>query len=386
MLPMKVCDALSHLLDICMYYVFKRQIRMQLQEAINNAKRMMQSIVDGEVDVQKCTDIMQRLQNLLRSVAEMNVLRQDPIVSDAKRWRSSLNTLCVRDTTTLVPLEERSFASSNFKHFYTSAKAAPFHFDILSAARKTATLYAARIHTRQRKDVIEENVNKFIHVIQEEVAKHSNEDEHDANMLAEFLWTSQKRHPVVNNLEFCSVLNAVIRDDVAEEIEAAVPIFRSLNALRTRRLGEGVSKDVVVYPPDGQLWRGSTFNDKFRPFFEGMLGKKYRVPGFLATSENRQIAVAFALKAGGNGHPCVVWRITFDPRGKDHPKYRVKHMTFVSKTLIVGEHEYLFAPYSVFTLASVKWSEELITPHEFSIRSALDNRKEDEDLPLTPWY
>ena len=61
-------------------------------------------------------------------------------------------------------------------------------------------------------------------------------------------------------------------------------------------------------------------------------------------------------------------------------------MAFVSKTLIAGEREYLFAPYSVFTLVSVKWSAKLIKPHEVTIRSALDNKEEDEDLPLTPWY
>ena len=61
-------------------------------------------------------------------------------------------------------------------------------------------------------------------------------------------------------------------------------------------------------------------------------------------------------------------------------------MTFVSKTLMKGESEYLFAPYSVFTLVSVKWSGELHKPHEFTIRAARDNKREVEELPLTPWY
>ena len=82
-----------------------------------------------------------------------------------------------------------------------------------------------------------------------------------------------------------------------------------------------------------------------------------------------------------------MWRITFDPRGKEDPDCRVRHMTLVSKTLIMGEHEYLFAPYSVFTLVSVKWSEhDLVNPHEFTIQAARDNKEEDECLPLTPWY
>ena len=120
-----------------------------------------------------------------------------------------------------------------------------------------------------------------------------------------------------------------------------------------------------------------------------MIGKKYRVPGFLATSLRREIAVAFAYKAGmtNPSHPCAIWRITFDPRGKDHPEYRVRHMALVSKTLVVGEQEYLFTPYSVFTLVSVKWNVGLLTkPHEFTIQAARDNKEEDECLPLTPWY
>ena len=116
-----------------------------------------------------------------------------------------------------------------------------------------------------------------------------------------------------------------------------------------------------------------------------MQGQKYRVPGFLATSDNRQIAVAFAFKAN-KSHPCVIWRITFDPRGKLQTKYHVQHMSFVSKTLIESENEYLFAPYSVFKLVSIKWSEELSDAHEFTIRATRNNKEEDEHLSLTPWY
>ena len=186
----------------------------------------------------------------------------------------------------------------------------------------------------------------------------------------------------------CSVLNAVIRDDVVEEIEAAAMIFRSINSRRIRRSNAGATINKQSYPPTGETWRGGGFRREHRAFFERMIGKKYRVPGFLATTVRREIAAAFASKAGmtNPSHPCAMWRITFDPRGKEHPEYRVKHMTLVSKTLVVGEHEYLFAPYSVFTLVSVKWDAGLTKPHEFTIRAARDNKEEDECLPLTPWY
>ena len=116
-----------------------------------------------------------------------------------------------------------------------------------------------------------------------------------------------------------------------------------------------------------------------------MIGKKYRVPGFLAVSTKRMVAATFAFKAS-NDYPRVLWRVMFDRRGKHDPEYRVQHMTFVVKTLVEGEHEYLFAPYSVFTLVSVNWSKTMSKAHEFTIEAACNNKTESEHLPLTPWY
>ena len=209
--------------------------------------------------------------------------------------------------------------------------------------------------------------------------------ENDVGAMAEYLWSSSQKHRLFKNMELSSVLNAVIRDDVAEEIEAAVMVFRSINSRRIRRIGNVANINIQSYPPKGETWRGGGFRRQHRSFFEHMVGKKYRVPAFLSTSDNREIAVAFARRAAGH-HPCVMWRVTFDPRGKSCAEYRVKHMSFVSKTLIAGEREYLFVPYSVFTLISVKWSDTLIVPHEFTIRAARDNKEEDECLPLAPWY
>ena len=207
----------------------------------------------------------------------------------------------------------------------------------------------------------------------------------DVDAVAEYLWTSSKKHRVASNMEFCSVLNAVIRDDIAEEIEAAVIIIRSINNRRVQRKDGAADISIQSYPPKGETWRGGGFRQQHRAFFESMKGRKYRVPGFLATSDKRDIAAGFAYRAS-NDHPCAIWRIKFDRRGKDNPKYRVRHMTFVSKTLIEGENEYLFAPYSVFKLVSINWGEDLRDPHEFTIQSAIDNKEEAEDLPLAPWY
>ena len=48
--------------------------------------------------------------------------------------------------------------------------------------------------------------------------------------------------------------------------------------------------------------------------------------------------------------------------------------------------EYLFSPYSVFTVVKVEFSDENLEPHKISLNAAMDNKLEDEDLPLAPWY
>ena len=246
-------------------------------------------------------------------------------------------------------------------------------------------LYATRINPTLDKDDVDKGVSEFMHKVQDDAFANNEALKNDVDAVAEYLWTSGKRHAIVRNLELCSVLNAVIRDDVAKEIKAAAPIFRCMNSRRVDRSKTGIN---TSYPTNGRTWRGGGFRKELEPFFKNIKGKKYRVPGFLATSNKRMVAVTFAFNASkaNENHPCAIWCIKFDPRGEQNPKYRVQHLTFVSKTLIPGEGEYLFPPYSVFTLLSIKWSKDLSEPHEFTIRAARDNKEESEDLPLTPWY
>ena len=315
---------------------------------------------------------------------EAKALTSDPVGAHASIAPDELTTSIIDlsdinaiSSVTAAPL---SFATSNYKRLYTRALAPPLHDNLVSAVENMLTLYAQRIcATEVRPDgkILEWNVNAAMEQMQDQAFTLSA----DVGAMVQYLWTSSKKHRIVKDMEWAAVLNAVIRDDVAEEIEAAGPIFRSMTI--------AANINIRCYPRNGETWRGGGFRREYRAFFERMITRKYRVPGYLATSDNRQIAAAFAFKAGTDhpSHPCVIWRIMFDPRGKLNAEYRVKHMTFVSKTSNPGENEYLFAPYSVFALVSVKWSvKELIFPHEFTIRAALDNKEEDEELPLTPWY
>ncbi len=53
-----------------------------------------------------------------------------------------------------------------------------------------------------------------------------------------------------------------------------------------------------------------------------------------------------------------------------------------------GEREFLFAPYSVFTVEKVTWqlNPTWMNPHEVELRVAVDNTLHPEDLPLAPWH
>eukprot|EP01045_Picozoa_sp_COSAG04_P008174 COSAG04_NODE_447_length_14267_cov_17.958569_11_plen_53_part_00 len=48
--------------------------------------------------------------------------------------------------------------------------------------------------------------------------------------------------------------------------------------------------------------------------------------------------------------------------------------------------EYVFAPYSVFTVVSAEWKAGTTDdPHVIELQAAVDNKGEPEDLPLAPW-
>ena len=282
----------------------------------------------------------------------------------------------------------KTFAKSNYKWIYAQAKRARFQYNLLGAVEKVVTLYATRINPDQSEHFLKDQVDQFMKQIQDEAFKDDQTLQNDVDGAAEYLWTSAKRHDIVNRMELCSVLNAVIRDDLKEEIEAAAVVIRSIVSRCVQRDDTdcvGLDRLDPTYPTDGVTWRGGGFRNQFQTFFKRTKGQKYRVPGFLATSNNRRVAATFAFKAD-SAHPRVLWRVNFDRRGKYQPAYRIRHMTFVSKTLVKGEGEYLFAPYSVFKLVSLKWSENLTKPHELTVEAVVDNRCEDESLPLAPWY
>jgi hypothetical protein len=78
----------------------------------------------------------------------------------------------------------------------------------------------------------------------------------------------------------------------------------------------------------------------------------------------------------------IRWLIRIDPERK------CVHVNLVKRTNVEGEQEYLFAPYSAFTVLSSTWSAGTAAdPHVVELLAAVDNKDPTypEDLPLAPW-
>ena len=135
---------------------------------------------------------------------------------------------------------------------------------------------------------------------------------------------------------------------------------------------------------------GGGLPTEHQAFFQA--GCKYRAPGFVATSFSRDVAYSFSQRAHDErGQPAVLWVISVHPDGRRNPRYACKHVNLVRKSHVAGEAEYLFAPYSVFTVQRVEWSvlgaggATADQPHIVHLEAAVDNLKEPEDLPVAPW-
>jgi hypothetical protein len=180
------------------------------------------------------------------------------------------------------------------------------------------------------------------------------------------LWTSgisMHGGPWVRK-EFCSIINSVIRKDRADAVFHAGPFTRAINKLVVTR------GRADCFPAEGVLWRGGTLPSEHRAFFAP--GVKYRVPAFMATSVEKDVANRFVLLAEADGGDCVRWRVELDERGETDVSWRCKHAAYVTRSHYgPDEAEFLFPPYSAFEVIAVKWSNQAKDaryPHEITVR------------------
>ena len=186
------------------------------------------------------------------------------------------------------------------------------------------------------------------------------------------LWTSAQ---TLQNRELCSIFNEAIRNDNQELMPSVVLFAKGLNMLCiTRRM-----MSSAIQNPE-KTYRGGALPQQHHSFFE--VGKQFRIPQFLSTSKNEQVAYNFAHKASERGEEPVVWEFVF------HRILGCKHVNFLERANVEGEEEFLFTAYSVFTVRSVEWKNQArwTDPHKVVLEVAPDNRDFPEDLPLSPWF
>ena len=172
--------------------------------------------------------------------------------------------------------------------------------------------------------------------------------------------------------EFCFILNRAVRGDESTLADPTAGLSRGINKLCVS------VPPSPPFPPGDVCFRGGGFDDQFRAFF--VQGRKFRQPAYLATSFSEQVARHFIDMRGGGD--CVLWRVRIDPVRK------CVHVNLVTKRVpgLPDEQEYLFAPYSAFTVLSARWrAGTTAEPHEVELLAAVDNKEEPEDLPLAPW-
>jgi len=221
-----------------------------------------------------------------------------------------------------------------------------------------------------KKNLSEPDVNSFL----EEVTKQAKDYAPDVVGQCVSLWTSTKR---LNNREFCSILNEVIRDDDRELVILSLPLIYGINA-------KCVTRNVrdIKWPESNILFRGAGTQKNSTKLNAFVPGKKYRCGMFLATSKKASVAKKFCRLAARDQEP-VHYEIRL-PVGGD----RCVQVNYLENTNADGEEEFLFVPYSVFTVKSVDLSKQPTSdqPHRIVIEAAVDNVEEREDLPLIIWH
>lgn len=270
-----------------------------------------------------------------------------------------------------------TFDSSHFKRYYDDLEATPFQHVILGAAHDVARAYCLLHNLDPR------HADDLFMRLQAEAFKYKDDLLSDVDAVAQRLWTSALTlrncgRPYA--VELCTMLNTLLRLDHPEHTRCAAQLARNINELCViRRAG------AQGFPPGGVCYRGGGLIREARDFYTG--GTKFRVPGYLATSLSEIEAKKFLMRAYvNNGREGVLWRIHLDPRGEHDPCYRCCRVNLVKHSNVPGEEEFLFAPYSVFTVRAVLWSAGTgLNPHVIDLEAAIDSLVEPQDLPLSPY-
>jgi len=267
------------------------------------------------------------------------------------------------------PARLKTLAASNFKVAYDEAGPPcplPDEFELHEIVSDIVTAHC------DKEGVSRQEGTEFRDEIYDEATRDGADD---SSEVSQRLWTSFTGLSDGRSSEFCFILNAAIRRDDEWLMRRVAKVCRALNRFCVTA---GVTGHVAEHPPDDRCFRGGGFDMRFKDFFR--IGKTFRQPAFLATSFEQEKADYF-MRRSDMQHK-IRWLIHI------HPVRKCVHVNLIKKRVpeLPDEKEYLFVPYSVFTVKSVQWRAGTNdVPHVIVLEAAPDNREQPLDLEVAPW-
>ncbi len=185
------------------------------------------------------------------------------------------------------PSSKRTLASSHFKAAHAAAK------DVVKFQHEMfAAIFAFLVAICRVFNAPTAAAEDLFHRLQGESFENPKELLSQIQVAATRIWTSTQKLqgagvPEALNVEFCSLLNRALRDDIADVMPHLVIIVRAINALCIVRRDEAALK----FPPNSVSHRGGALPTEHHAFFAP--GQRYRVPMYLATSFSEDKAYEF---------------------------------------------------------------------------------------------
>ena len=184
------------------------------------------------------------------------------------------------------PGEERTLASSNFARAYQGTECPVYQHQLF------ASMHSFLIQECSRHGAPPAAANDLFERLQKESFENAKELLSEIQVAATRIWTSTQKLQGAGvdkafNVEFCSLLNRALREDAAAAMPHTAVIVRAINALCIVRREDASLK----FPPNAVSHRGGALPRQHHAFFA--VGKKYRVPMYLATSFSEDKAYEF---------------------------------------------------------------------------------------------
>lgn len=345
-------------------------------ETVKDAEEALQAPLAGAED-RAIEELEKSFPHLDRCGISRILAKHNGIISEARKEFVTPPMLAVAASAT--------FADSHFLAAYRQSVAPNTIKDLKNAVAELVAYFSHECHCGIGKDRC-----RYDFLLALEAGLDKNDSVFTA---AQRFWTSPVQK--CGRRELCSFINQATRTADPVCAGPVAIMVRAINGPLINVSYEGLVRRARPKPLEvkdgflGTCFRGGGLPDLHKTFFQLHVGKPIRIPNYLATAfKNGDVVNKFLGFAKDDGFPCVRWEIKITTRDG---KCYCTHVHFIesvhSKLKGEDEHEFLFVPYSVFTIENVQWSSDPSpeNPHVITMLAAEDNSKEELDLPLAPW-